>query len=295
MRKFIAACFTIFFVASAAATTIESEEVRIDLATSEVEVELQVGELTSERLSYLTNYPVRDVEAEVNGTSIPCDVTPLQVGSEIQCDPQRRANFTVDLEFQASELLSTRQRTTIFRYSQNFYRPTEEYRLRVVLPKGAGLLEDRNVSSPVISPPGAETGSNGRRIFVEWEKQPELGETLNFQVLYQDYSSSISPAQIAAMAVLAALLALAAYYGYRRLQMEDIENVYDELDRDEKQVLDLLRENEGSMLQKDVVASMDYSKAKISGIVSGLVEKEVVKKEKEGRSNRLSISRNYRA
>ncbi|MFB6144467.1 MAG: helix-turn-helix transcriptional regulator, partial [Candidatus Nanohaloarchaea archaeon] len=176
-----------------------------------------------------------------------------------------------------------------------FYRPTKKYRLRVVLPKGAGLLDDRNITSSVISPPGATTGSNGRRIFVEWEKTPDLGETITFQVVYQSFSTRISPLQAAVLAVTAALIALGGYFGYRRLQMEDIENVYDELEHDEIEVLDLLQENEGSMLQKDVVDQMDYSKAKVSGIVSGLVDKEVVRKEKEGRSNRLAIAKNYRA
>lgn len=295
MRKFIAACFVLFLVSGAASTTVENEEVRIDLATSEVEVDLRVGELTSERLSYLTNYPVEDVEAEVNGSRIPCEVSQLQIGSEIRCDPPRSSNFTVHMEYQARELVSHRQRISIFRYTHNFYRPTEEFRLRVVLPKGAGLLNDRNVSAPVISPGGAETGSNGRRIFVEWRMQPELGETVNFQVAYQSFSADITPLQALLLALAAAALALVGYFGYRRMQMEDIENVYEELGEDEIQVVELLRENDGSMLQKDVVRELDYSKAKISGIVSGLVEKDVVQKEKEGRSNRLAIAKNYRA
>ncbi|MFB6190147.1 MAG: helix-turn-helix transcriptional regulator [Candidatus Nanohaloarchaea archaeon] len=294
MRKFIAACFVLFLVSSAAATTIRNEEVRVDLASSEVEVTLEVGELTSESLSYLTNYPVSNVRASVNGTEIPCQVDSLQVGSEIRCDPPVEDNFTVRMEFQARELILSRQETDTFQYTHTFYRPTNHFRLRVVLPKGAGLLEDRNVTSAVISPPGAETGSNGRRIFVEWKLEPDLGDTMTFQVAYQSFSTRISALQAAALAVTAALIALGAYFGYRRLQMEDIENVYGELETDEKKVIDILRENNGSMLQKDVVEQMDYSKAKVSGTVSGLVEKEVIVKEKEGRSNRLAIARNYR-
>lgn len=295
MRKFIAACLLLLLVSTAAATTIESEEVSVDLETSEVDVTLDVEDLTSARLSYLTNYPVENVKASVNGTSIPCNVDRLQVGSEIRCDPPRDTNFTVDLDYSSSGLVTSRQETAIFSYTQNFYRPTRHFTLHVTLPRGDGLLEDQNVTSSVISPAGAETGSNGRRIFVEWEREPELSETVNFQVVYQSFSSRISPLQIAALAIAAALIALGGYFGYRRLQMEDIENVYDELEDDEIELLDLLREKDGSMLQKDAVESMDYSKAKVSGIVSGLVEKDVLRKEKEGRSNMLSITKNYRA
>ncbi|MFB6147685.1 MAG: hypothetical protein ABEJ66_02265, partial [Candidatus Nanohaloarchaea archaeon] len=167
MRKFIAAVFTVLLVSTAAATTIESEEVRVDLATGQVDVTLEVEQLTSEKLSYITNYPVSDVSASMNGSSIDCQVSPLQLGSEIRCEPPDRTNFTVKLGFQASQLVQRRKQTSIFRYTHTFYRPTGNYRLRVVLPKGAGLLDRSNVSTPVISPQGAETGSNGRRIYVE--------------------------------------------------------------------------------------------------------------------------------
>jgi uncharacterized membrane protein len=59
-------------------------------------------------------------------------------------------------------------------------------------------------------------------------------------------------------------------------------------------VLDTVRENDNSMLQKDIVDESEYSKAKISSVISELEEKGIVKKSKEGRSNKISISRKYR-
>lgn len=294
MRKFIAACFILFFVSASAATTIQSEEVRVDLADSSVEVDMEVKELTSERLSYLTSYPVENVEARIEDQEISCDVMRLQIGSEIGCEAPQKQNFTVHLEFEASGLVEPRQRINMFRYTQNFYRPTNEFQLRVVLPKGAGLLNGENPSVSVISPANAETGSNGRRIFVEWNREPELGETVSFQVAYEKFFSPVNLRQGVALVIVAAVLLIAGRSAYLRVNREDIENVYEDLNEDEIEVVELLRENEGEMLQKEVVEQLDYSKAKVSGVVSGLVEKGILVKQKEGRSNRLSISRGYR-
>ena len=56
----------------------------------------------------------------------------------------------------------------------------------------------------------------------------------------------------------------------------------------------MLKNSEGEMLQKDIVEQTDYSKAKISGVVKTLVEQEIVTKEKEGRSNKVSLKKEYR-
>jgi len=54
-----------------------------------------------------------------------------------------------------------------------------------------------------------------------------------------------------------------------------------------------LKDENGSMLQKDIVNESEYSKAKISGVVSSLDEKGLITKKKEGRSNRIKIKDNF--
>jgi len=125
---------------------------------------------------------------------------------------------------------------------------------------------------------------------------PDLGgEAVNFQIAYDKISAPINLHQGIALALTAAIASLAGYFAYRRFNRENIENIYEELESDEIEVLEILRENDGSMLQKDVVEELDYSKAKVSGTVSELVDKDVLIKEKEGRSNMLSIYKGYRS
>lgn len=295
MRKFITACFAVFLISSVSATTIHSEDVLIDLADQSVEVDLAVSDLTADRFTYLFNYPIEDVDVNIDGETADCKVNHLQIGSEISCDPPEEDKFNVHMEFSALGMMTERQEVRLFEYTQSFYRRTENFTLRVLLPRGSGLPNDENVSMSVIEPSGANTNSDGQRIFVEWKLDPSLGDPpVNFQIAYERFSTPINIYEGAGLALLAAVMSLAGYFFYRRMKQEDIENVYSELEGDEIEVLELLRENEGDMLQKDVVEELDYSKAKISGTVSGLVEEEVLVKEKAGRSNKLSISRGYR-
>lgn len=297
MRKFIAACFAVFIISGAAATTIDKEEVNIDLADSEVDVEMEVSELTANRFSYLVNYPVESLNVNINGEKVECEVEKLQIGSEISCERPKRDNFSVSMHFKISDIVTSRQETQFFEYTRNFDRPTEKFRLRVFLPTGGRLVEEDDVSTSVISPSADDISSDGQKIFVEWNMDPDLGgEPVNFQIAYnQQPSSNINLYQGAALALTAAILSLLGYFLYRRLNQEDIENTYSDLEDDEIEVLEVLRENDGSMLQKEVVDTLDYSKAKISGVVSNLVEEDILLKEKEGRSNRLSISKGYRS
>ncbi|MBC5793092.1 MAG: hypothetical protein H8Z69_03570 [Nanohaloarchaea archaeon] len=294
MRKTALIVGLIFMTAAASATIVESEEVNVDLASGDVEVDLYIQELTSSSISYTTSYNIEDVEASINGQELDCSTESLQFGSEISCDTEMRDNFSVKLNFSSDNLVSTRQNANILRYSHSVYRPTQEYRMRVLLPQGTGLLDEDEVSIPVVSPEDYRTGSNGRRIFVEWDQNPQLGDTLNFQIVYDKYENSNGFPVAMALSILTTLIVAGlGYFGYKRLNRESVESVYDQLSSDEIDVIELLRENEGEMLQKDVVDRSDYSKAKISGVVSELVDKEIVTKEKEGRSNKLRIVSKY--
>ncbi len=295
MRKFMAVFFAVLFISGATATTVKEENVEVDLSTSKVKIDIEIRELTSSKFTYLTSFPVSDLKARSGGSSLGCTVEQLRIGSEIKCDPSRKNNFSISLNFTGSGLTESRQNYRIFRYSQSIFRPTRNHSLRVILPEGAGILDDANVSTPVISPGGAETGSDGRRIYVEWNTDPRLGETLDFQVIYEDFSpADFNYIEIGLLMITGLVVLFSAYMIYLRLSRENIENVYEELDDDETRVIELIRENEGEMLQKDLVGELDYSKAKVSGLVSGLVEEEILVKEKKGRSNSLSISRSYR-
>ncbi|WEL19263.1 helix-turn-helix transcriptional regulator [Candidatus Nanohalococcus occultus] len=292
MRKLFVAVVLTLLVSSATATTIGTEAVSVDLESSEVNIELHVEELTSSRLTYFTYKEIEDLSVTVDGKELDCQVYSSESNNQISCETSAKNNFTAHISYSSPDLVRYNGNTREFSLEENFIRPTRNYTLTVLLPRGDILApSDGNAS---VQPSNAEISTDGQRISVKWSENPELGTSSDHKITYQGTQGGNRILELLGALVVISLILLAGYFGIRKLREEDLDSVYEKLEDDEREVIELLRDNEGSMLQKDLVSQMDYSKAKISGTVSSLVEKEVVRKEKEGRSNRVSIRKNYR-
>lgn len=291
MRKILFIAVLLMLTGLAAGTSIAEENITVDLNDETVEAEIFFNDLTSSSFTYITNHPVEDYSVEIEGEEVECTFDSMALGGEIRCPTDYSEDFNVRLEYKTSGLTNSQNGVNIFRYSQNIYRPIEVYNFKVMLPEGTGLLDQQNISTPVIAPEDGEVGSEGRRIHVEWTREPSLGDTVSFQVTYEKLSTDFRLLIILAAALLTAI-GLVKYYRERKTKGE-VSAILDSLTEDERMVFELVSE-EGSMLQKDIVNESDYSKAKISGVVSSLVDEGLVEKEKEGRSNRVSVKEKYR-
>jgi uncharacterized membrane protein len=284
----------LLLVSAAAATTISNEDIVMDLETNEITVNMKIEDLTTDSFNYQTVHEARNVEAYFNGEKKDCSVESLAVGSTINCETDLKENFTVELIYKTSGLVNRRDSIRTFSYSQSIYRPIRNYSLKVLLPEGTGLVDQANITTPVTQPAGAELGNmDGRRFFVKWNTNPELGEIARFQIVFERLEEPDAEGILPVILGIAVILALAVAV-YRRKNKVETSNVLDELDTDQEMVIDMLKEKEGEMLQKDIVNKSDYSKAKISGLVKELEDLELISKEKEGRSNKVVLKEKFR-
>jgi uncharacterized membrane protein len=294
MKKTFLTLLLVSMAFAASATTVGSENVTVDLEKDTVTVEMFIEELTTETFNYQVNHEMSGVEATFEGKERPCEIERFSIGAEINCETNTSRNLSVKLRYQTEDLVETENNINRFTYTQSIYRPTREYRMRVLLPTGSGLVDPSNLTTPVVQPGDGKKGSlSGRRFFVEWKRNPGLDRNLRFQVAYEELkekdNSSIIPLILGAVLLLiAAAAAVKRKKGFRSRRQTD------DLDADEEMVIDMLKDSGGDMLQKDIVAETDYSKAKISGLVSELEEKDIVNKEKDGRSNRVTLKKDVR-
>lgn len=297
MKKSLTLILMLALLASlASATTITDEKVDVDLETSQVQVKMQVGDLTSTNLTYLATHSVEDLRASSDDTEIECSVDSSSLESQISCRTGERTDFTVYFNYTTDDLVDDNEGNRVFGYTKGFIRPTDNFSLSVTLPQGEVLIDQEDVNRPVYSPSNGQVSTGGRRITVSWDEKPQLGDTTSYRILFRPLEEDNQDNFL--LMILGIILAsigtlTVGYLGYRRFNRVNIDEVYGDLGEDEKEVIDLLKDNDGSLLQKELVERMDYSKAKISDIVSKLVEKDIVTKEKEGRSNRLSITKEY--
>lgn len=66
------------------------------------------------------------------------------------------------------------------------------------------------------------------------------------------------------------------------------------LEGDEKKVVQTIIQNDGQMLQNELVNRLDFSKAKMSRILSNLERKKVIDKQKYGLTNCISLTEEIR-
>ena len=299
MKKIILlAILAVALVSTAAGNSISSETVEIDLEESTANLEIEVNELSQNRFNYyVQSYQVESViSGQINGEEANCYLREEQrLDSQITCDTDLEENFTVNLVLEGSGWVTQQATASRFQHTQNMHNPTEDYTLRVILPIGASIISQEDSTEPVIFP-DVEPQTTGQRIYIEWNENPGLGELLNFQILFEENnepSQGVDWRIIGSLSIILLFLGGLALYIYRKRSENDYEHLQEILNEDEMLVVDQIYENDGEILQKDIVNQSEYSKAKVSGIVGTLVDKEIITKEKEGRSNKLVLTERY--
>jgi uncharacterized membrane protein len=143
------------------------------------------------------------------------------------------------------------------------------------------------------SPRSGKTLSDGRHIMVYWDKEKlNAGDDLFFSVDYRLPSDNIGNVYNVALMVITAfivIVSLGIYYVRTTRRQDSVKVLMPLMKGDEKVIIDILSSHDGSVNQKILVRESDFSKAKVSRIVSGLKERGIVGVESMGRTNKVTL------
>jgi len=223
----------------------------------------------------------------------------ISVGEEILISARFRTPIQPDeeklitIEFDTAELLSANGDSFIF--SALFSPPpalTRNFLLKIELPKGMGLAHPVSSAAQTdIAPLPDKTVSDGTKTIFEWDVK-EMGEFAVFirygKLSPPDYSSVLL--DYASLFILAIVLVGLSFFISRKRPRKEAEGFMKE---DEQVLIDLIRENEG-IVQKRLADYTDFSKAKVSKIVSDLEKRGIVRVEKSGRRNKLFLTEEFK-
>ncbi len=285
--------------AMTAATTVREESVVLNITgepAADVTVTREYADISSERLSYLVpqRYDPQSLSVRDGIGELDCDIDRSELWQEILCTPRKRANYTVTVSYRG-DFVSRQGGRFLFAYDSSVLFPTERAEMQVVLPAGTGLVSG---DGPSYSPPNASVGSSGRRIFISWtDTDIALGDTLSYQVRYERLEPIERYVPVRVLGAVAAVIVVVAgvvAVVYLRRDREDgktIASVFPMLKDDEQTVMRYIIDAGGEVEQRDIVADVDYSKAKISKLLSDLEERHLITKEKSGRVNVVALAR----
>lgn len=282
----------ILFSNIAFASQVETHDVNINLAkdgTGHFKVLIKYSLLTTDKVYYLVFAKVLSIKGEDNKGLMECNLEKQVYGTQIMCIPNTNvtSNYTVKLEFDASELTAQIADKISFGYRYTVSDPTTLFRFGLRLPEGMGLV---NATQP-FSPTNATIGSTGRQVTLDWDAfLPELGKTYSFQVVYEPlFGIPISYDYLYGVLAIVVLLIIYFWRIRKPSAAERAQTILSVLNEQEKRVLEVIMEKDG-IKQRDIVKATAFSKAKVSRIIADLEKRGILKKEPIGRTNKIFVA-----
>ena len=274
------------------------------------DVEMTFSELTTERINYLVFARIDNARGSDILGELECVVEKQTYGAQISCAPnsKMRENYTVEMSFDSYGLVRKSGDAELFSYSYGVKDPTANFALTILLPEGASLLSAEDFDP--FFPEGAVIGTEmGRRVSLEWDVlKPELGRTYTFDSYFEfvgKLPDVVEPVDdtgdgdgqdygllFATGAGILAVVMVLYYFRRRAGRGTGVKRVFSVLKGDERRVIDVILLKGDKCKQRDIVRATDFSKAKVSRIMTELEARGILSRERIGRTNRVVLSEN---
>jgi len=218
----------------------------------------------------------------------------------------------------------TKMNSTEFDYSRNLGLPQTPNVLSytLLLPAGYYLNPSNKPSiNPSIVPQPSKIDTNGKNIVISWvENNPSLPKTYYVKYYSAGTAESVSETirneflETTVIWIILVAIALGLLLGFfigRYFNKSNKKSVRAEafkerklltthksstvprslLNPDELTIIKLLQDNHNSMTQKDVGRKLEWSKSKVSAIMTNLEYKKIVEREKIGRNYKVELKK----
>ncbi|MCK4634435.1 MAG: MarR family transcriptional regulator [Candidatus Aenigmarchaeota archaeon] len=281
----------------AAATPLDYYEtvVNLDKEVSSFTFIFLFEEAPDGNMEYLLPFYIKDFKTNANFGNYTCEFLPKSWGSLIKCDfsQVKEGGRALNIKFSTSETIREIEDEILFSVNVKTPQDVKKMILKVILEKGYILIEEPEGSTTKVpySPKDGNEGSDGRRIFIEWErKDVKGGEGIDVSVTYERILPRVGGNQnIIFLMIGLLILVIIMLVGIRSKGKQYLDTSI--LKENEKKVIGIIKEKGGMCKQRAIVRETDFSKAKVSRLVKDLEERGLIKTEKEGRSKKIYIKK----
>ena len=172
-----------------------------------------------------------------------------------------------------------------FLFEQQIYIPqsTKNFLVKIFLPEATALPNTEQSYIPI----DGEKASDGRRIYIYWTRENmEANAAFNINITYEPFSSTV-PTEIIIM-ITVIIIFFTIFYIIKK-QRFGMKFVLPVLKSDEKKIMEAVLKHGDGVNQRLVVRESGYSKAKVSKVLKNLQERNIIKLERIGRSNKIHL------
>lgn len=262
-----------------------------------VSVDIQEDDLSDVEISFRFTEEIKQIDFPFSGdiqdlkTEKGECIVKKDIRNVLQCKPPSPfmvGEVTITTNFKGSGLTERRGNITYFSFDIPILWETDKVSVIVKLPDGMILTEE--VLLPT-SPSGVKIGSDGRRILTTWsftDKNP--GDVIPIRIYYEPLiPRPVEKPVYGWMVALILVVVVGIIFIYRRVSKRS-ELILSVLNESERMIVDIIKkEGKEKVDQRKIVSLSGFSKAKVSRIIQSLVGRGVVKVERIGRRNRVSL------
>jgi uncharacterized membrane protein len=296
MRKFLFLALMVMLASYVSAGYVFDKAVVTDTMDTEMSIQETINITISDNTlkSFLFTFPqaayqisANDVQLENQSASIPLNCSICKIELSYRLD---QAATAVDLHTNA--------------FSRTIHFPSSPKVLNYSVHLPSGYVIDTNSTDPAMVPEPTGIDTDGKSIIINWlEKQPELPK--QYYVRYMDSEQSTvglsglihelkeSSVWLIAAVTLIIGLAVGMFFSRRKSKpkaQREHETVPSSLlSPDERAIVEFLQKSDEPLTQKEIGKALDWSKSKVSGVMTNLQYKKIVERERIGRNFKVTL------
>lgn len=230
---------------------------------------------------YYALFDAYKINVLADGKAIACKIKKKNVGTEVLCENLHAKS--VRYVFYTKELVSKKNGYFLFSYNILIFSGMKNLTILVRLPEYAAIAGNENFIG--FQPANAVKGTDGRRIYLTWFfEDVKVGNTIPIQVYYEiKEKSEIWNYFLIGLIFLVAIILL--YF----LKHHSKKEVLMVLTNEERKIVERLLKERKPLEQRKLARELDMSKSKLSRILSNLEDRGIIKRERRGRSNKITL------
>ncbi len=230
----------------------------------------------ADKFNHYLIHRARNLEIFAGEERLSCEKSYDRAGTLVSCENFESSEIQLNFEYYG--LVTPHSEYNI--YSDRYFvtTPTDNFSLKVYLPKGYILSEDTKNEQSSYYPSGGTQKTDGKIIYLEWNFNPKLGKVYDVSVLYE---KALREDQFFVVVITLALIVgmfLLFIYFRRQPKIMDIG-----LTEDERKVLNVVTSS-GKISQKKIARDTGFSKAHVSRTAKSLESRGLIERRRRGRN-----------
>ncbi len=299
MKIIISTIIVLLILITTVSAEIEYQEISIDIDQNGViEETISLVFKDLEQFNYhIIDAKINDLKINKYDLDVQCTVNEKEFGSDIFCSIKNadKNKHKIDFKFTNDQYIKKDKGNYFFEINHKSSFSVNKTFIEVKLPEAAVLMKNQELSlysyDSAYFPDDVVKSSDGRRIILYWEKN-KIKEFENIMVFvgFEKIEPSFKIVFLVSMIIL--FIIIIAMFTKKPNKKKEI--LFSILNENERKVLNIITKHNKKINQKTIAKESGFSKSKISRIVKNLEDRNIIDRERIGRTVFVNLKKDIK-